>query len=380
MANTLTGLYGQLYSAVDLVSRELVGFVPSVSRNGEASRAAVGELVKVPVSTPTTGTDFTPAMTPPAPADKEVKSRNISITKSRSFPWAFTGEETQGLNTGVGFASTQVQEIAQAIRGITNEIEADIAATYKNCARAYGAAGTTPFASDLTDTAQVRKILADNGAPVEGGWRNVFDTTAGAKVRTLTQLTKVNEGGDTSLLRQGTFLDIHGGQLRESAQIQSHTKGTGTGYVTNLGSTLGVGATAVILDTGSGTVVAGDVVTFAGDANKYLVTTGVAAAGTITLAEPGLRQTLADGVAMTVGADYTANMAFTPEAVQLAMRMVAMPDGGDGADETVSVSDPRSGMVYEFAVYKGYGKNRYEVRAAWGVAITKPEHTAIMLG
>ena len=50
MANTITGLTVSLYSALDVVSRELVGFIPSVTSDMAFSRAAVGQSVKSPVA------------------------------------------------------------------------------------------------------------------------------------------------------------------------------------------------------------------------------------------------------------------------------------------------------------------------------------------
>ncbi len=44
----------------------------------------------------------------------------------------------------------------------------------------------------------------------------------------------------------------------------------------------------IAIDTGTGSFTAGDVVSFAGDDNKYVV--AAATASTITLAQPGLRQ------------------------------------------------------------------------------------------
>ncbi|MET3131393.1 MSHA biogenesis protein MshQ [Oxalobacteraceae bacterium GrIS 1.11] len=60
------------------------------------------------------------------------------------------------------------------------------------------------------------------------------------------------------------------------------------------------GATSINV-TGNGTVLAGDVVRFVGDSNKYVVATGIAAAGALTLAAPGLAQAIPNtATAMTV--------------------------------------------------------------------------------
>lgn len=41
MANTLTGIIPTLYEALNVVSREMVGFIPAVRSDSNASRAAL---------------------------------------------------------------------------------------------------------------------------------------------------------------------------------------------------------------------------------------------------------------------------------------------------------------------------------------------------
>ena len=379
MANTLTNLTPDLYQAMDVVSRELVGFIPSVTLDSGIERAAVGQTVRSFVAPTSTASDITPAVTAPNDGDQVIGNQNMTISKSRGVPFRWNGEEQRGVNSGAGYNQIKVNQIAQAMRTLTNEMESDLASLYSTASRAYGTAGTTPFASDLSDTANIRKILADNGAPLTD-MQLVMDTSAGAKVRTLGQLTKANEGGDTSLLRQGELLDIHGVSLRESAQVGTITNGTGTSYTSNTDG-YAIGATAITLITGSGTVLAGDVVTFAGDTNKYVVATGVAAPGAITLAAPGLKQAIpTSATALTVGGDFAANFAFSKSAIVLATRAPARPEEGDMADDVMMVTDPRSGLSFEISLYKQYRQVRYEVAAAWGFKNFKPEHSAILLG
>jgi hypothetical protein len=302
----------------------------------------------------------------------------MTITKSRGVPVRWNGEEQRGLNSGPGYNTILRDQFAQAMRTLCNEMESDLAALYATSSRAYGTAGTTPFASDLSDTAQVRKILVDNGAP-QGDMQLVIDTTAGAKMRTLTQLTKANEAADNTLLRQGVLLDVHGMQIRESAQINLHTKGTGTGYLVN-SAALVIGSVEIPVDTGTGTIVAGDVITFAGDTNKYVVAAGVSAPGTITIAAPGLREVPADNAAVTIGNNYSGNAAFSRSAFCLATRAPERPSEGDSAEDVMMVTDPRSGISFEVSLYKEYRQVHYEIAAAWGVKNFKAAHSAILLG
>lgn len=385
-ANTLTNLIPDVYAALDVVSRELVGFIPSVMRNASVDRVALNQTLRA-FQTPanTAGKDITPAMSLPSAADQTVLNKSFTITKARAFPFSWSGEEQNSMNAGgPGYLSIKQDQIAQAIRAAVNEVETDIAVAAKNGAsRAYGTAGTTPFASDLSDTAQVLKILLDNGAPTTDR-HLVIDTTAGAKLRTLTQLTKANEAAGDTLLRQGTLLDVHGFAIRESAKVQTTTAGTAASATTN-NAGYAVGATTITLAAaGTGTILAGDVITFAGDTNKYVVATGnadVSAGGTIVLAAPGLRVAMSAATkAITMVATSTRNIGFTRNAIVLGTRLPALPEENDMALMREVVTDPRSGLSFEVAVYPGYRMNVYEIGLAWGVSVIKPEHTAILLG
>ena len=378
MANTLTNLIPDLYAAMNVVSRELVGFIPAVGRNSGAERAAVGENVRIPIAPVGSMFDVTPAMATPEPADNVFTNTAIQITKSKGVSFGWVGEEQRGLNNGPGYQNLQVQQIAQAMRTLCNAVESDVAATYASASRAYGTAGTAPFATNLGDPAQVRKILSDNGAPLSD-LQMVIDTTAGASMRTLAQLTKANEANDATLLRQGVLLDVHGFAIRESGQIAPVAAvGTGANYVTS--GALTVGQTVIPLITGSGTILAGDVVTFNGDTNKYVVEVGIAAPGSITIAAPGIRKAATSGKAVAITAAFTPNLAFDRQAIQLVTRAPALPGEGDSALDSMMITDDRSGLTFEVRMYGGYRKIRYELALAWGVKVIKPEHTAILLG
>jgi hypothetical protein len=377
MANTLTGLIPHAYAALNVVSRELVGVIPSASRNGEFDRAAVGQDVKIPVAPGANVSDITPAMQTPNPTDQSIGARDMKIQKSRAAEFGYTGEETRQLNSGPGYLTVQAQQILEGVRALTNEIEMDAAKeAAMSASRAWGVAGTTPFTAGVGDSAQVRKILDDNGAPLTGR-HMAISTSTGAALRTLNMLNKVNEGGETTMLRQGVLGNLHGSDIRETGAAYNHTAGTGTGYLAN--GALAKGATVITADTGTGTILAGDVVTFAGSTDKYVVATDLAA-GSFTINAPGLVEVVPDNAAITVEGDYSANVNFTGSSLVLATRLPDLPEEGDSALDRFSIQDPHSGLVFELAVYPGYRKNRYEVGCSWGVKGIKPEHAALLLG
>jgi len=388
MANTLTNLIPVLYQGMDLVARELVGFIPAVSKDIKADSAALGQTITTSTTPAATLGDIIPGQLPPDDGDQTFGTISMSITKSKYAPIRWTGEELKGfLNAGSPESRQAAQDalakqFAQAMRAITNAVEFDLAQCgYQGASRAYGTAGTTPFATaaDLSDLAQVRKILEDNGAPMSD-LNFILNTSAAANLRgKQAGLFRVNEAGTDSLLRKGAIGELEGFQMGISGQLKQVTKGTGTAYVTS-GSTA-AGVQSIALVTGSGTVLAGDVVTFAADtANKYIVGTGVAAPGTIILNDPGAQMVIPTANALTIGGNFTPNVAFHSDAIKLLARTPAMPDGGDDADDVMFITDPVSGLVFQVAVYRLYRRVKYEVGLAWGVKNIKGAYSAVLLG
>lgn len=300
----------------------------------------------------------------------------------RKVSWNFTGEDEIRLMTGdeAQYADVRTQIFAQAMRTLVNEIENSLwLSAYKNASRAYGTAGTAPFgtANDLSDFANVARILDDNGTPPVDR-HLVVGAAAMANLRgKQSVLFKVNEAGTSETLRRGSIGEVMGFDIHNSYPITTHTKGTGASY--QLNGALAIGATSVVVDTGSGTVLAGDLVTFAGasTAHRYVVNTALSA-GTLAIGKPGLRAAEADDAAMTVGNNYTPNVAFHRSALHLVMRAPAT--GNDGAADTVSVTDQHSGLVFQLARYGQYMQSSWELRVLYGVKSVNSEFIATLVG
>lgn len=389
MANTLTNLTPNLYEAIDVVSREQLGFIPAVTRNTSAERAALNQTILVPIAQAQSANDNTAAVTAPNTGDQTIGNVAMTISKSKHVPVRWNGEEQKGAINAGWYNSLLTQQFAQAFRTLSNLIELDLANTaIQNSSRAQGTAGTTPLgvAADLSDISLLRKILDDNGCP-QTDLQLVLNSAAVANLRGKQSiLLKVNESGSTAMLRDGAISDLplDGFQLHNSAQLLTFTKGTGAAYVTSGATAPGVSSVALV--TGTGTVLAGDVVTFAADANnKYVNGLAIAAPGAISLNAPGALVTIPTANAMTVGGSYTPSIGFSKSAIQLITRKPQMPVGPDGkamdmADDVMEVTDPKSGMVYEVALYRQFLQMVFHVRIAWGTQAIKSNHIATLLG
>ncbi len=386
MANTLTNLAPDLFEAMDVVSRELVGLIPSVSRDSSAERAAVGQTIRSFVAPASTAAAISPGQLPPDTGNQTIGNKTISISKAYGVPIRWNGEEQKGMNTGPGYYNILRDQFAQAMRVLCNTVEADLAGMYWKACRAVAPAGTTLFdAANYKDIANVRKILMDNGAPPDD-ITLVLNTTAGAAFRGNAQYYGANTAGSDAWLRQGVLMNIHGVNVRESAQIVTHVNGTMDGSTT-LGSTdYAVGDVTLALSAGgTGTAKKGDVVSFAADnsdANLYVLQADVADVGTgnITLAPPGLLKAItANGVDVDINASLDRNMCFSRNAIHLVTRAPARPAEGDNAVDVMIIQDPRSGLAFEVSMYKEYRQVHYEVALAWGYEVMKQEHLALLI-
>jgi len=381
MGNTLTELQPILFSAAQNVSAEPFGAVDAINAMFDHKGVAKGDVVKVPVAPTRAAADFTPAATTSSGTDATAADVEVQITKSRKVSWHLTGEQQRSLDNGATSAEWVRQLIAQGMRTLRNEAEADcVTAIYTAASRATGTAGTNPFASALTPLADVRKILRDNGAPM-ADLQFVGNTTTEINALKLGTVLDADKAGSDDERRSGILRRQYGFEMRTSGGISQHVKGAGTGYDVDLTAGYAVGDTTIHLDGGTVNttgIKAGDCVTFAGDSNIYVVNTGTTAVeDDIVIGKPGLRATLADAVEMTIGNSYTPNLAFERSAIVGVMRPPLMP--ANPTIQQMLVSD-QFGMTYLMLDISQYGQRSWELHLAWGFKAVQQEHIAILLG
>lgn len=384
---TITGLVPTIFEAFDVVAGERADMQRAVSMDGSPERVAKNQTVRSPVVGAMAAEELEVDNVASSAPNQTIDYVDMTINKTRSVPFGITGEESLGLGTTL--STINRDRIAQALRTLRNEVEADLTALHIYASRAYGTYNATPFgtAGDLSDFAQPLRILEENGAPAS----DLHMVLGGAAIANLrgkqSSLFKVNEAGSDALLRTGALGEVMGFNIHNSGQIKTAvTVGTNNGSATTDATGYPVGATEITMaDAGTGTIIPGDIITFAGDTNKYLVVQGdsnvASGAGTLIIAEPGLRVAMSAATkVITTVAATTRNMFFQRSAIQLATRAPAMPEGGDAADDVMIIQDPVSGIAYEFCVYKQKRQVRWEVNLAWGVKMIKPEFAGVLIG
>jgi hypothetical protein len=375
--NNLNGLIPVLYAALQVVSRELIGIVPATSRNMTAASAALNQIVRVPITPASANSDITPG-TPPTSTGTNFSFVDMAITKNRiAKPIVWNGDEQ--ISIGSQLNQLLVNQYAQSMRSLINEAEADLCfEAFKgavNAGNVYGTPGVTPFAANLGDLAQIKKIQDDNGTPI-GDRHLIINTATGASLRTLEKLSNVNQAGETDLLRRGELSNLMGYAVRESAGFVPTVPGTATAIttagVTAVGST-NIGVTAL-----SGTLNVGAIINIGG---TYYGVTAPAGSGDTTISiAPAVKSQIATATAGTVLASSLPNVAFSRDFLYFLTRTPAMPQEGDNAKDVVNISDPVSGLTFQAALYGDYRQVRIEIGLAWGFRAVNNTHGVVLLG
>ena len=379
--NTLSGLVVTIYDALDTVAREQIGFIPAVRKwNFPGRKVAQNEPItfpKVPAFSAPTAISASNIVSDPA--GMVVGNDTMYMDQVNQISWGWNGEEAVGLGNSGIFATTQADAFKQAFRAHANQIEANLAGQYLHASRAVGTAGTTPFGTtdDLTDLSTLRQVLEDNGLWFDGKMHFIGNSSALSNLRGKQPFVwRANEFGSKDAQLTGTITKLEGFNLHQSGFVQTHTTGGRVG-ASSTGSYV-AGATAITINSsGSGTSLPGDVISFAGLSDKYVIDSTTSAT-ILNLSAPGLVTSLG-AVGMTDSSSYVGNMGIYEDALVLISALPNLPEGGDQAVARMTVQDPISGLLFEVSEYKGFRKVIYVVASAWGVKAVKQEGIALIL-
>lgn len=367
------------------VSNEPTGFIQSVNTSTGGEVAAIGDQIKIPSGTASSVKDTPVGYTNPTEGNSDVNRGTMEITKSRTVTIDWKGEDQKSVMNSGTMGTILAQQFADAFRKLRNEIELDCyKEACKGASRAYGTIGTTPFATkdSMAELANMKGILDANGASPSN---RTIVLAPQAEINLLSNqmnMIKVNEAGSDALLRQGIVMPTYGFNVRSSAVGDNKTEATSaSGYLVNGKFTKG--ANKIAIDTGSEDILAGNIVSFDGDSNKYVAGAG-STTTSLVLNPTGLVKDVADNAAITVNGAYSASVALHKNAIALAIRPPAVPEfNGAKIDTAVAreyVTDPLTNITFEIAVYAGQRMLQYQVSVAWGVKAVNGEHIALLLG
>lgn len=379
MANTLTEVIPQLLAQGLMALREMVVMPQLVNRAYESLAGPEGSTIDVPIPSAIAVQDVTPSNTPPATADVAPTSVPIALNRWKEAPFYMTDKDLMEVQRG-----TLPMIASEAVKGLANEVDQYLLAFASQFYGSYGTAGTTPFGDEkTTDATGIRTILNKQLAPRDPR-HVVLDPDAEGSALNVRAFQDASFGGGVQELLEGRMNRKLGFQWWMDQNVQQHTAGTGANYVTNTGTVLPVGTKSIPVDTGTGTILTGDIISFANHTQTYVVTADHSGGtGTVSI-EPGLVAAVGDGVAVTgpgdtggVG-DHVMNLAFHRDAIAFATR--PLENSQHPASIIQSAVDPVSGLTLRLEVTREHRRDRYAYDILYGAAVIRRELGARLLG
>jgi hypothetical protein len=338
--------------------REQIQLVKRTNREYERdiSAATPGSTVNVVVPAPITAVSVTPGGVHPNDT-AAVTPTIVPITLDQWYRAPFAFSDKQAVQVDRGIIPMQIQEAA---RGLANKIDVHTWLNYKKFYGFFGTPGTTPFSTDISEYLGAEKIANDQLMP--GDRRALLmDTAANANWKGLRRNFDKN------------FDDV-GVEAAWTQHVPTHTAGTWT----NAGTTTGTNAAGqgvVNLTGGTGSILVGDIVTFAGDTQTYavLAATGTAPTTAITVS-PNLLTAKSATEVVTVKATHVVNLLVHPNAIAFAMAPMAAGAQVQNAGVTESTAvDQDSGLALRLTYFRQFYQDEWSLDALWGSGVPRPQ-------
>lgn len=376
--NDLTNVIDQLLARGLLALREAAVSPQIVNREYETSPGTQGSTIDVPLPSAVAVQDVTPAATPPSTADQTPGTTSIALDRWKEAPFHLSDKDYTEMSARAGY----LPMIASgAIKALANDVDRYILGLGSKFYGMYGTAGTTPFASNINAATQIRKVLNEQLCPL-GDRFLVMDPDAEANALQLQAFHDASFGVGPMAIMEGQITRRLGFSWLMDQNVRTHTAGTGQNYLVNQTGSLAVGTKTIPVDTGSGTLLVGDIVSFANHSQTHVVTSALSG-GSFAI-EPGLVVAVPNNTAVTGPADtggvgtHTLNLAFNRNAIAL----VTKPLAGSihpGAFYQSAV-DPISGIVLRLEITREHKRDRFSYDILYGGDVIRRELGARLVG
>lgn len=372
MANTLTNVMPKILARGLLCLRQVVLMPRAINSHYSEEAAKKGDVVNIPKSRARTPTAVTPAATPPAAADSNFDNTTLTLDQWYHDDCRLDDKELFQIEKDAHFLPMQMAEI---FKGLANQVNRQIFGLYKGVYGYVGTAGTTPFTSDVTAATNARKVLNQQLAP-RTSRTAMINHDAEALALALAAFRDVSQSGKDTPVIDGQMGRFFGIDWNAEDDVPTHTAGTCTGLLVNNGAGYAIGSSTITTDTGSGTVLAGDIVTIAGHTQTYAIVSSVGG-GTVTsiVISPPLVAAIADNAAITLKATHVVNLVFQQDAFGFATRPLAssVVDNELTGSRMMTMTDEKSGLSIRLEVMRQYKQTVWDFDILWGSALVRPE-------
>jgi hypothetical protein len=374
MAGALVGT-NILQTAVSMALsalRERIVLAKVANRDYEGELTAARRFATVNISVPAAiaARAVAPDVVPPAVTALTPTSIPLTLDQWYEAPFAMDDK---------GLAQIQrdiiPQQLSEAVRAIVNQIDGYLWGLTHGANGFYGysgVAGTSPFGTGIDEFTDAARQADTQLMPAEDRTL-ILDPFAYNNAIALPQLQSASWRGNPEAFRTGQIGEALGATWEKSQNVPRHTSGTWTNAGTTTG-TNAAGQNVVNLTGGTGSILVGDIVTFAGaDTQTYVVTeaTGTAPTTAIKVA-PNLKTAKSSTEVVTVKASHRSNLLIQRYAMAFAMAPLIDEARVEGVPVAQAVAiDADSGLALRLEVTRQHRQYQWALDALWGGAIPR---------
>lgn len=350
----------------------LVNNITVGDRSQSASRGGITEVI-VPPEFATR--DIVPAAVPPASAaapNPTTVQVPLDFWKEVNFP--LTEKHITLLENADAAAPMFLQN---AVGPIVEEITSSIVGTYRGIYGYVGTAGTTPFGASPAEAQQAKTALTRQKSP-RFMRKLVLNSGAYGNATGLQNFRLVDQSGTTETLREGEVGRAYGFDWHEDVGLDgiSHISTPLTAGACTVNGAHPIGATTISIAkaTTASPLAAGDIISFAGDTQTYVVTTGVTliVGNTNVQIQPPLKVAKTTGQAVTLRASHSINLAFHPMAFAFDSRPAARISLPGVTSNFMTWVDEMTGVALRLEIKEEYHQVGFYLSCLWGAKLVDP--------
>ena len=376
MANDLSAITPKI---IAMGLRRLRANVPMaflVNQTFSPTPGQKGSSVDVFIPSTMTTAPVVPGPVPPAGTDDTPTAVNVPLNN-----WEYAEFHMDDHDLKKAAAGYIPSRMAGAIDALARKINLSLLQLTEKFYNVVGTGGVTPFGT-INDATDMGVVLSNALAPEEDR-SVVMNPAAQGNALRLEAFHNASFGVGATPILEGKIDRRLGFGWHMSQLVITHTNGTGANYTVNSGPGLAIGTKTIPATGGTGTILVGDIVKFAGHTQTYVVTSALAA-GSFSI-EPGLVVAVANTTAIISGAEtgsvptHVINPFFHKDAIALVTRALT-PEMNFGGSFIDFDTDPESGLTIRLEVGRQYKRTAWSFDALWGCEVRRRDNGGRLLG
>lgn len=368
MSNTVSVLMTKILAGALKVLTEEFTALRVAKTDLSAAAVQKGDTISMSVPIAQTAAAVTPAATAPALTDTTPTEVTVQLSNHRGSRFHLSAVDAANIQRAPDFIAGQV---AEAARSLMYEANASLFGLYKKLYGFAGTAGTNPFATNINPLADGREALNAQLCP-DGNRHAILGYAAETAALKLATFNEALKRGDNSSLNSGELGKIFGMMAHRDGQVPTHTSTPLTAGACTVNGAHAVGVTTVSIAkaTTASPLVEGDILTFAGDSQTYVVTADatLAIGNTNVSIQPPLKVAQAGGGAVTLKATHVVNLLVDPGWAGFAARVTdAEIEGVPTIGIHQVMRDEKTGLALKLSALPGFESAQWMLSWVYGV-------------